>query len=224
MEVADDPTFDQQATEVIDRVADILMLLSDVAAGDYSMRLETDLPENHPLGALYLGINEMIESLGAAQERTAAYQAELEEKLRTIEQQRTAIRELSTPIIEVWESVLCLPVVGVVDSVRSSEMTQELLDAVVEKKSRFTIIDITGIEVMDTGAADHFIRMARSVQLLGAQCVLTGINPRTAQTIVHLGVDLGNIITYRTMRDALQAYVRSTVRQRQRERELGTSP
>jgi rsbT co-antagonist protein RsbR len=194
--------------EVYDKVASILMLLSDVGRGDYTNRLPTDLPEGHPLGALYLGINEMIDALASEAQRSTEYQRELEEKLTTIERQRAAIRELSTPIMEVWDGVLCLPIVGIMDSTRSADMTDALLRAVVATKARCTIIDITGIEVMDTSTADHFIRMAKSVRLLGAECVLTGINPQIAQTVVHMGVDMEGVNTHRSLRDALQYFVR----------------
>ncbi len=198
--------------DVHSRIADILFLLSSVTSGDFTSRLEVDLPDTHPIGALYNGINETVTSLAEAQKRAQAYQRELEEKLATIERQQIAIRELSTPVIEVWSGVLCLPVVGIMDTTRSAEMTDALLRAVAEKKASCAIIDITGIEVMDTGTADHFMRMARAVRLLGAQCFLTGISPSIAQTIVHMGMDLRGIVTYRTLRDALQAYVRSMQR------------
>jgi rsbT co-antagonist protein RsbR len=195
------------AEQLLNNVADILLVISDVGSGDYSTRLHTDLPENHPLAALYAGINEMIESLQQEQQRSGAYRKDLEEKLATIELQRAAIRELSTPIIEVWEGVLCLPVVGVMDSTRSAEMTEMLLRSIVDKKARCAIIDITGIQVMDTATADHFLRMAKAVRLLGAECVLTGINPNIAQTIVFMGVDLGDVSTHRSLRNALQSFV-----------------
>lgn len=206
----------ESSVEVFERIADILMVLSDVASGDYTTRLPGDLPEDRPLGALYKGINEMIDSLETAQKRSAAYQQELEEKLAMIDQQRAAIRELSTPIIEVWDGVLCLPIVGVMDSNRSADMTDSLLKAVVDKRAACTIIDITGIEVMDTRTADHFIRMAKSVQLLGADCVLTGLNPAIAQTIVHMGVEMGGVVTYRSLHDALQHYIAAVKRNKRR--------
>jgi rsbT co-antagonist protein RsbR len=135
---------------------------------------------------------------------------ELEGKLETIEMQQAAIRELSTPIIEVWAGVLCLPVVGVVDSQRSAEMTETLLETIVSKQARMAIVDITGIDVMDTKTADHFIKMARAVRLLGAECIISGINPGIAQTLTHIGVDLTGIRTLRSLRDALQLYLRET--------------
>ncbi|MBX3208861.1 MAG: STAS domain-containing protein [Labilithrix sp.] len=195
------------AEQMLERIADILLVAADVGDGDYSVRLTSDLPGEHAISTLFDGINQMIASLGEERARSVAYQRELEEKLAMIEVQRAAIRELSTPIIEVWEGVLCLPVVGVLDTTRSAEMTEALLSAIVSKKAECAIIDITGIQVMDTGTADHFLRMARAVRLLGANCLLTGINPAIAQTIIHMGVDLSGVITHRTMRNALQGYV-----------------
>jgi rsbT co-antagonist protein RsbR len=192
---------------ILEHVADILLALSDVGAGDYTTRLKTDLPENHPLATLFMGINEMVVSLEGEQQRANSYLKQLEEKLATIEMQRNAIRELSTPIMEVWEGVLCLPVVGVLDTQRSGEMTEELLSAIVSRRARCAIIDITGIQVMDTGTADHFLRMAKAVRLLGARCMLTGVNPGIANTIVHMGVDLSDIQTHRSLRDALRSFV-----------------
>jgi rsbT co-antagonist protein RsbR len=192
---------------ILSHVADMLLALADVGAGDYSTRLRTELPENHPLATLFDGINEMVSSLEGEQQRANAYRKELEEKLATIEMQRNAIRELSTPIMEVWEGVLCLPVVGVLDSQRSGEMTEELLAAIVTRRAKCAIIDITGIQVMDTGTADHFLRMAKAVRLLGARCMLTGVNPGIANTIVHMGVDIGDIATHRSLRDALRSFV-----------------
>ncbi|HET9229489.1 MAG TPA: STAS domain-containing protein [Thermoanaerobaculia bacterium] len=133
---------------------------------------------------------------------------ELEAKLETIERQQAAIRELSTPIIEVWAGVLCLPVVGIVDSQRSAEMTEMLLEMIVAKQARTAIVDITGIDAMDTKTADHFIKMAKAVRLLGAECILSGINPGIAQTLTHIGVDLTGIRTLRNLRDALQSFLR----------------
>ncbi|MFT3924585.1 MAG: STAS domain-containing protein [Myxococcales bacterium] len=203
---------DQLEIDILDRLADVLMVLSEVTSSDYSSRLKSDLSDDHPISALYKGINETVESLAATHARMTAYQAELEEKLLTIERQRAAIHELSTPVIEIWEGVVCLPVVGVMDTARSADMTEAVLKAVVEKSARCAIIDITGIEIMDTGTADHFIRMAKAIRLLGARCVLTGISPTIAQTIVHMGVQLDGVTTRRCLRDALQDFVTSSGR------------
>lgn len=193
--------------QILESVADALLVLSNVGYGDYSTRLELREGDSSPLASLYAGINDMIAALGAEQEKNRRYQEDLEGKLATIERQRVAIQELSTPIMEVWDGVLCVPVVGLMDTARSSEMTSALLRAVVEKSARCAIIDITGIDVMDTRTVDHFVRMAKAVRLLGSECVLTGMNPHIAQTVVHMGLDLSNVITHRNLRDALQQYV-----------------
>jgi rsbT co-antagonist protein RsbR len=189
-------------------------VLRAVDGGELSARVPTRFAESEPMTALAATVNAIIERLSRVRSDTQGYERELEEQLSTIEKQRAAIKELSTPMIEVWAGVLCVPIVGVIDSSRAAEMTSALLTAVVEKKVRFTIIDITGIEAMDTRATDHFLRMARSVRLLGAECVLSGINPNVARSIIHMGVELSGIQTYRSLRDALQHHVRRQARAR----------
>ncbi|HYQ01013.1 MAG TPA: STAS domain-containing protein [Polyangiaceae bacterium] len=199
-------------TTVADLVAPITAIvgtLRQAEDGDLTARVELALPETDPIGALASAVNFMIESLAERREQTLSYQHELEAQISTIEKQRAAIRELSTPIIEVWRGVLCVPIVGVLDSSRASEMTAALLTAIVDKKAEFSIIDITGIDAMDTRASDHFLRMARAVRLLGAECVLSGVNPAVARTITHMGVELDGIKSHRSLRDALQHYVRT---------------
>jgi rsbT co-antagonist protein RsbR len=195
--------------QLLASVADALLTLSNVSFGDYDTRLVCEPGDESPIGRLFRGINEMIDVLQAEEVRTDLYQKELEEKLATIEEQRAAIRELSTPIMEVWDGVLCLPIVGVMDTIRSDEITNALLRGVIEMNADHVIIDITGIEVMDTRTVDHFMRMAKSMRLLGAHCALTGINANIAQTVVHMGVDITNIVIYRTLRDALVRIVAS---------------
>jgi rsbT co-antagonist protein RsbR len=198
---------EDELDEIRESVADALLALSNAALGDTTVQLEVDTHGSNPLTFLFSSINDLISALGTEQEQSFAFRRELEEKLETVEQQRAAIRSLSTPIIEVWSGVLCLPVVGVMDTARSAEMTSSLLQAVVEKGTQYAIIDITGIDVMDTRTVDHFIRMAKSIRLLGAECALTGLNPHIAQTVVHMGLDLSDIVTHRSLRDALYRYV-----------------
>jgi rsbT co-antagonist protein RsbR len=205
MELSESEPISEQ--HILESVADALLVLSNVGYGDYTTRLELKEGDNSPLASLYAGINDMIAALGLEQEKSQRYQQDLEGKLATIERQRIAIQELSTPIMEVWDGVLCVPVVGLMDTARSSEMTSALLRAVVEKSAKCAIIDITGIDVMDTRTVDHFVRMAKAVRLLGSECVLTGMNPHIAQTVVHMGLDLSNVVTHRNLRDALQQYV-----------------
>jgi rsbT co-antagonist protein RsbR len=198
---------EDELDEIRETAVDALLILSDVAQGDCSTQIEVDMHGSNPLSFLLARINDLISSLATEQEQSSAFRRELEDKLATIEQQRSAIRSLSTPVIEVWRGVLCLPVVGVLDTVRSAEMTSALLTTIVEKGSKYAIIDITGIDVMDTRTVDHFIRMAKAIRLLGAECALTGLNPHIAQTVVHMGLDLSDIVTHRSLRDALLRYV-----------------
>jgi rsbT co-antagonist protein RsbR len=209
------------SADIADRIANMLLALSDVGQGNYDIKLDVDLPEEHPIGALTHGINQMTRALAAEQRDATRLQRELEEKLGLIERQRIAMRELATPIIEVWEGVLCLPIVGVVDTVRSTEMTDALLEAVVAKSVECAIVDITGIDVMDTRTTDHFLRMSRAVHLLGARCMLSGINPVVAQTMVHMGVEMQGIEFHRSLRDALKLHLPIIERRRRAGLRLG---
>ena len=143
------------ALDMIAAITRIVNTLRDAEGGDLTARVDLPLADSDPIGALASSVNFMIEALAERREQTLAYQVELEGQISTIEKQRAAIRELSTPIIEVWSGVLCVPIVGVLDSSRASEMTSALLNAIVEKKASFTIIDITGIDAMDTRATDQ---------------------------------------------------------------------
>ena len=129
---------------------------------------------------------------------------ELRTKLELIERQQEVIRELSTPIIEVWDGVLTLPIVGLVDSVRTAEIMDNLLTTVAKTRARYAILDLTGVEVVDTGTAGHLIGMIQAIRLLGAEGILTGIHPTIAQTIVALGVDLARVAVFAKLRDALK--------------------
>lgn len=185
-----------------------LPTLRAIESGDLSLHVTSEDPVERPLGALAASANALVEGLVQARQRTRRYQRELEEQIATIEKQRAAIRELSTPIIEVWTGVLCVPIVGVLDAERAADMTAALLRVIAQRKTPLTIIDVTGIENMETYATDHFLRMARAVRLLGAECVLSGVNANLAWTITEIGVDLADIRTHRTLREALQEYVR----------------
>ena len=126
------------------------------------------------------------------------------ERLAIIEQQKETISSLSTPIIQVWDNVLTLPIIGIVDSKRAADMMDNLLSQIIETKTKYVIVDITGVEVVDTKTADYFIKMVKAVRLLGSRCYITGINPAIAQTLTHIGIDLGNITTLRTLQDGLK--------------------
>jgi len=129
---------------------------------------------------------------------------ELREKISLIAQQQKVITALSTPIIEVWDKVLMLPMLGLFDSTRAAALMEDLLLEVSRKGARFAILDLTGVEAMDTGTAAHLIKLIQALRLLGAQGIITGIQPAVAQTMVMLGLDLGKITTLANLRDALR--------------------
>lgn len=134
---------------------------------------------------------------------------ELERKLVEVEQYRATTTALGTPIIQVWEDVVVLPVIGVVDTQRGEEMTSTLVHHVADEEVACAIVDLTGVDTLDTRTADLFVRMARSVRLLGARCILTGIKPSLAQTLIHMGVELKELETYRNLRQGLEASLHS---------------
>lgn len=128
---------------------------------------------------------------------------ELAQRLMTIEQQRASIRDLSTPIIEVWEGVLCLPIVGALDPDRSAQAIEAVLAAIGARAARWVIVDVTGISEIDARTADDLARMAAAVSLLGARFVLTGIRPNVARALVETEAERRGIATYGTLRAAL---------------------
>ncbi|MGK4004225.1 PAS domain-containing protein [Sorangium sp. So ce1036] len=140
-------------------------------------------------------------SLDVTQERQA--QQVLQMKLDVIEAQQRVIRELTAPIIEVWDGVLALPMIGVVDSARTAEAMESLLDAISSRSARFAVLDLTGVQMVDTKVADHLIRLVRAIQLLGAEGIICGIRPTVAQTVVELGLDLSAIVTKANLRAGL---------------------
>ncbi|MBW1850872.1 MAG: PAS domain-containing protein [Deltaproteobacteria bacterium] len=123
-----------------------------------------------------------------------------EQKLQ--EQSRT-IMEISTPAIKLWDRIVILPVVGVVDSLRAQKMMDAMLKKITETSSKVIILDIQGVAAVDTAVANHLIKIAKATKLMGCQCIISGISPAVAQSLVQLGIDLGNVITNSTLQDAL---------------------
>jgi rsbT co-antagonist protein RsbR len=121
-----------------------------------------------------------------------------------IRQQRADMLELSTPVIKVWDKILTLPIIGTLDSRRAQMMMEALLQKVVETGSTIAILDITGVRTMDTLVANHLIKTVTAARLMGARCILTGVSPAIAQTMVQLGIDLTQITTRAQMADGIK--------------------
>lgn len=119
-------------------------------------------------------------------------------------EQQKSIMELSSPIVTLWDKVIAIPIIGILDSRRTQQIMEDLLQAIVDKEIKICIIDITGVAVMDTVVSSHLVKTADAISLLGAESVLTGVRPEVAQTIVHLGVDLSKVETRATMADGLK--------------------
>ena len=130
---------------------------------------------------------------------TEAYQKSREE---VIIRQQQEMLELSTPVVQLWEGVLGLPLIGTLDSARTQVVMESLLQRIVETGARIAIIDITGVPTVDTLVAQHLLKTVAAARLMGADCIISGIRPQIAQTVVHLGLDLGSVITKATLADA----------------------
>lgn len=121
-----------------------------------------------------------------------------------IVQQTRDLLDLSTPVVKLWDGVLAVPLIGTLDSGRAQSVTEKLLTAIVETEAEFAILDITGVPVIDTLVAQHILKTASAARLMGAECIICGVRPQIAQTIVHLGIGLGDVMTKATMADALK--------------------
>jgi rsbT co-antagonist protein RsbR len=122
---------------------------------------------------------------------------------RIISQQAEEMLELSTPVVKLWDGILAVPLVGTLDSARTQVVTEKLLEALVETESTHAIIDITGVPAVDTQVAQHLLKTVVAARLMGAECIVSGIRPQIAQTIVALGIEFGDIATKATLADAL---------------------
>ncbi len=125
-----------------------------------------------------------------------------------IRRQQQELLEISTPVVRLWDGVLALPLIGTLDSARTQVVMQNLLEAIVDNSAAIAIIDITGVPTVDTLVAQHLLKTVAAARLMGADCIISGIRPQIAQTIIHLGVDLTDVITKATLADAFQTALR----------------
>ena len=120
-----------------------------------------------------------------------------------IGRQQLELLELSTPVVKLWDGILALPMIGTLDSARTQIVMESLLQKIVETESQIAIIDITGVPTVDTLVAQHLLKTVTAIRLMGADCIISGVRPQIAQTIVHLGVDLQGVTTKANLADAL---------------------
>ena len=138
-------------------------------------------------------------------DKLALWTTEVHQKTReeVITRQQQEMLELSTPVVKLWDGILALPMIGTLDSMRTQVVMESLLQRIVETGSQVAIIDITGVPLVDTLVAQHLLKTVTAARLMGADCIISGIRPQIAQTIVHLGVDLAGVTTKATLADAL---------------------
>ena len=183
-------------------ITEMLTVLADAADGNLRRRVAPP-GESHELDALARGINTLIEAWRTSEIDARKTKKALEAKIALIETQAVALRELSTPLMEIWDDVLLLPIIGVLHERRSADLMGDLLERIVHSQSTQVILDVTGLDILDTATADQLLRIVRAAKLLGARCVLTGVSVQVAQTLASLEVDMGELRTLRTLADGL---------------------
>lgn len=194
-----------KAKERIEHIEDVL---SSVAAGNLDLRIDSEIEDD--FSGVEQAINLLIEDLTHELKKSLQMKQEMEDKLRKIQdqqkiilQQQEDLLELSSPVSKVWENILILPVIGTLDSQRTQIMMENLLQKIVSTGCTTAILDITGVPTVDTQVANHLLKTVTAARLLGAECIVSGISPAIAQTIVHLGINLSNILTKATLQDAM---------------------
>ena len=201
--MAEKTDLDQYKEFVKEHLKSLLNVVQNVSSGDFSVSVKIPEKEDE-FAALSIGlermINDMIEANKVSEERMAKLQTVVEEKERLFK----TVRELSSPVIQVWENVLVMPLVGAIDSARAARITEDLLTGIIKYQAEIVIIEITGVPVVDTSVANHLIQTIKAAALLGAKCVVVGISSEVAQSLINLGVDLSRVVT----RSNLQAGVR----------------
>ena len=150
-------------------------------------------------------INRLVDSLGLF-----TFDSYMSAREKVIVDQQKALLDVSAPVVKVWNKVLMVPLIGLLDSSRTQLVMETLLDSIEKTQSKIAILDISGIPAVDSLVARHLITTVSAVRLMGAECIITGINSRTSQTMVQIGIDLSGIITKTTMADGLRVAFKLT--------------
>ena len=181
--------------------------------------LQEELTDDLPL--LFdttLKVGKLIDSFGVV-----TFETFIKGREEVILRQTSEIEEISTPVIQIWDGILALPIIGTLDSSRTQVVMENLLQRIVDTSSSIAILDISGVPAVDSLVAQHLIKTVSATRLMGAECIISGIRPEIAQTIVHLGIDLSGIATKATLASALKyafTLQQVEVRKVQKERKL----
>jgi rsbT co-antagonist protein RsbR len=153
----------------------------------------------------FVSVSQLVDDLG-----TLTFETYVAARERVITDQAEQLLELSTPVIKLWDGVVAVPLVGTLDSARTQVVMENLLQTLVDTESEHAIIDITGVPAVDTQVAQHLLKTVVAARLMGAECIISGIRPQIAQTIVTLGIEFGDIVTKATLADALVLCLRNS--------------
>lgn len=211
-----DDNFGNPVSKDFDKVIDILTGISVSRAkqgfspretGQYIFGLkdallqvsQQEIKDLTVLRQIILNISKLFDHLGIL-----SFETYIKGREDVIFRQTEEITEISTPVIRVWDGILALPIIGTLDSSRTQVVMENLLQEIVETGSQIAILDISGVPAVDSLVAQHLIKTVSATRLMGAECIISGIRPEIAQTVVHLGIDLSNIITKSTLASALK--------------------
>ncbi|WP_295119976.1 STAS domain-containing protein [uncultured Chitinophaga sp.] len=161
--------------------------------------LQDEITDPTELFRVSMGISRLLDSFGVT-----TFETFIKGREEVILRQTDEITEISTPVIQLWDGILGLPIIGTLDSSRTQVVMENLLQRIVETGSSIAILDISGVPAVDSLVAQHLIKTINATRLMGAECIISGIRPEIAQTVVHLGIDLSNIVTKATLASALK--------------------
>lgn len=161
--------------------------------------LQLEIKDPQELYIQSLKISKLIDSFGIS-----TFETFIRSREEVILRQTDEITEISTPVIRVWDGILALPIIGTLDSSRTQVVMENLLQEIVESGSSIAILDISGVPAVDSLVAQHLIKTVSATRLMGAECIISGIRPEIAQTVVHLGIDLSDVITKSSLANALK--------------------
>ena len=161
--------------------------------------LQQEIKDPQELYVQSMKISKLIDSLGIT-----TFESFIKGREEVILRQTDEIAEISTPVIQVWDGILALPIIGTLDSARTQIVMESLLQEIVESSSSIAILDISGVPAVDSLVAQHLIKTVSATRLMGAECIISGIRPEIAQTVVHLGIDLSDVVTKSTLASALK--------------------
>lgn len=215
-ESLDDSNIDDPKSSSFDPVVDILSAISisrakqgysprETGAYVFSLKdallhtLQQDIKDPQELYTQSLKISKLIDSFGIT-----TFETFIKGREEVILRQTDEISEISTPVIRVWDGIVALPIIGTLDSARTQIVMESLLQQIVETSSSIAILDISGVPAVDSLVAQHLLKTVSATRLMGAECIISGIRPEIAQTVVHLGIDLSGIITKASLASALK--------------------